>query len=71
MNIINFHNKSLNIDLKEIMENDYEVSKGPVSVNSIEILYDSSSVSYVYYNNVDERDFDFYHLIRLKRNLNS
>jgi hypothetical protein len=45
MEIIKFHNKTLNDDLKEIIENDYIISRGPVSGNSIEVLYDSTSVS--------------------------
>jgi hypothetical protein len=66
MNIIKLYNKTLNDDLKEIIENDYKISKGPVSGNSIEILYDSTSVSYVYYKNIEERDFDFDKLNELK-----
>ena len=66
MKIIKFHNKTLNDDLKEIIENDYTISKGPVSGNSIEVLYDSTSVSYIYYKNIEQRDIDFDKLIELK-----
>lgn len=66
MDIIKLHNKTLNDDLKEIIENDYTISKGLVSGNSIEVLYDSTSVSYIYYNNNEQRDLDFNKLIELK-----
>ena len=37
-----------------------------VSGNSIEVLYDSTSVSYIYYANVEQRDFDFDKIIEIK-----
>jgi hypothetical protein len=70
MEIIKFHNKTLNDDLKEIIENDYIISRGPVSGNSIEVLYDSTSVSYIYYSSVEKRDFDFDKLNELKGYVN-
>lgn len=66
MEIIKFHNKTLNDDFKEIITNDYTINKGLVSGNSIEVLYDSTSVSYVYYDNVEKRDFDFDKIIEIK-----
>jgi hypothetical protein len=66
MEIIKFHNKVLNDDFKEIITNDYTIKKGLVSGNSIEVLYDSTSVSYIYYANVEQRDFDFDKIIEIK-----
>jgi hypothetical protein len=66
MEIIKFHNKTLNDDFKEIITNDYIIEKGSVGVNSIEVIYESTSVSYIYYKNVDQRDFDFDKLNELK-----
>ena len=66
MEIIKFHNKVLNEDFKEIITNDYIIEKGSVGTNSIEVLYDSTSVSYIYYDNVEQRDFDFDKIIEIK-----
>lgn len=66
MEIIKFHNKVLNDDFKEIITNNYIIEKGSVGVNSIEVLYESTSVSYVYYSNVEQRDFDFDKIIEIK-----
>jgi hypothetical protein len=66
MEVIKFHNKTLNDDFKEIITNDYTINKGLVSGNSIEVLYDSTSVSYIYYANVEQRDFDFDKIIEIK-----
>lgn len=66
MEVIKFHNKTLNDDFKEIITNDYTIKKGLVSGNSIEVLYDSTSVSYIYYDNVEKRDFDFDKIIEIK-----
>lgn len=66
MEIIKFHNKTLNDDFKEIITNDYTIKKGLVSGNSIEVLYDSTSVSYIYYANVEKRDLDFDKIIEIK-----
>lgn len=66
MEIIKFHNKILNDDFKEIITNDYTIKKGLVSGNSIEVLYDSTSVSYIYYSNIEQRDFDFDKIIEIK-----
>ena len=66
MEVIKFHNKTLNDDFKEIITNDYTIKKGLVSGNSIEVLYDSTSISYIYYANVEQRDFDFDKIIEIK-----
>jgi len=55
---IKLNNVALKNDLNEILENNYEVSKGTVSGNSIEMVEGNSLSSYTYYGKEKERDED-------------
>ncbi len=64
-----FVNVVLKNDLKELKENvnNFEISKGDVSGNSIEIMDNTtqSQSSYVYYDRKGDRDKDYELLLEL------
>lgn len=52
-------NRALEKDLKDILTNNIDITKGTVSGNSIELIDGNSYVSYPYYGKEQDRDFDF------------
>ena len=52
-------NRALEKDLKDILTNNLDITKGPVSGNSIELIDGTSYTSYPYYDREQDRDFDF------------
>lgn len=58
MKKVDLNNRTLVNDLTEILEKKYEISKGDVSGNSIEVKEGRSFTSYCYYGNEKKRDED-------------
>lgn len=52
-------NRALEKDLKDILSNNLDITKGSVSGNSIELIDGKSYTSYPYYGREQDRDFDF------------